>query len=354
MEDERKKDLIIYAIIAVLVLALCACFWADRRRNVRRMQELTRQSQQLNDESVRNRQKGEEIYWSVKDQISGSIPGFVCWGDECAAGNGYGSLETRLASRINSALVTDLEDSFRKFSGLYYMSHLDIPVENMGVTNEGFYEILARAGVKQVFTAEDIEIPAGAGRRDMRLCGAYGGEYHFSEQKYVKFGTTTVLGVDGRLYTGSTYYDDLHFVMAFERNVAGEAVTVPAGTQVTFAGSEQYPSYIPVLFFGEQEGVPADIFIDGLKGMIARSGRDDDAYVVICSTPAGSELDTALTQAFIGHYIQCDKSAEDLRLADLKVISDQIYYKLDALGCFDGVKQAVGQAAADLAALSAR
>jgi hypothetical protein len=256
-----------------------------------------------------------------------------------------------LSNKIEDAFFSQLMEDFSNVGRMYNVSEIVINVANMGVTNEGLNEIMARTGARQMVVGKGFDMPADPSRIDLTLEDEAGNTLRFAEQSNAKFGEARIGGVAGNLYAGEPY-DSSHFHLAFERSAGGKETAVPAGTPVETEGANKYRSYCPILFFSEYDDVAADVFIGFVQDVIARYG-DQEHYIVICVTEEGSEWDQALLQTFQSHYILVDKRPEDISESDCDMLAVHVYSVLSSQGAFDAVKDAVNDAHEKLLQLNA-
>lgn len=343
---KSRRNIIIAALLVVLTGVLAAFLIINGRKEKEKENELDSYSKDAMKQATEKRQVGEEIYNNLALTVEESFTGIVCWGDDSMAGNPYGNLPEQLGTAVNKMLFADLKNDLFTKAKMMNANKLNISVVNMGASDEGFREILTRTGARQLVVGEDYTIPSNTERNNITLADPDGNVMMFAKQKQAMLGDTTIAGVSGKLYYGTVYYDSMHQMLSFGRDLNGEEVKVKAGTPVYTAGAQLYREYIPVLFFAEQDGVSAEEFIAGVNEIIAIYG--DGKYVIICTTESGSAYDTALSAAFGEQYIRNGKKAFDMRKDDFKNLAGQTYESLIKQGVFDKILTGTEAAKAEL------
>lgn len=340
MKDRRN------VLSTVFVLTLAAVFvfvfWSLRERQDRmtdRNREIAQAEQRLGEEKKR---EGEEIYGQLVASVREALPGIVCWGDDAMAGNGRGSLPGKLAQWIAKTYFDEIKRELSDKTRVYNSAALEIDVAAMGAADEGLNEIMARCGARQLVLAEDYRIPHRQDRVNLTLMDDAGNLLYFAEQKYAKFGETTISGVVGKLYDGFGSFDRWHLKLSFARDQAGLSVVAPAGTPVYTAGATRYRAYQPVLFFTETAEVDAQTFVDSVRQILSLYGSGP--YAVVCTASVGSAWDQALRQAFGARYLRNDRTVSQMREEDYQALAEKTFACLQDQGVFDGVAQAVAQA----------
>ena len=77
----------------------------------------------------------------------------------------------------------------------------------------------------------------------------------------------------------------------------------------------------------------------------AAAGADlSGAFVIICTTQEGSELDEALSEAFGDRYIRNDTARDHMTGEDYDLLADRVLEQLDRQGYFKGFNEAVRKA----------
>ncbi len=346
MRKRNGMDIALSIAVVVLAAILTLALISDRRKGAERAQAVSRAAEQEREVTEERRQAGEAIREGVARSIQDSFPGVVCWGDQSMLGNRYGNLPAELDEALDGELFSAIESDLTGKMRLYSAQRLKVEVVNMGVSNEGFSEILARTGARQLVVGEAMTIPAGTDRQDIDLTDAAGNAMRFAEQSRARFGETKIAGVTGRLYDGKGRYDKAHVKLAFGRDRAGQAVTVQAGTPVYTEGATQYRAFIPVLFFAEDEGVDAGAFVAGIIDILSAHGSGP--YVLICTTQKDSDWDRALTETFGDRYIRNGKAVTAMKTGDYEALAKSAFANLKAQGVFDEIIRAVDAARAEI------
>ena len=341
-----------YALILVLSVAVVGLYLNGvHARNARQAV----QQALIVQEAARNReldQQRDSIFETVATAAK-SVEGIVFWGDESLTVNRETSLPAQVNNRIEDALISPVISRMVKATGPANYPHDLIPINNMGVDNEGIEEILCRAGARKIRTGQDFEVREDVMARDIEMVGENGQKLLFASQQYAKFGNVSLQGISGWLYQGSYYYDSVHSVLAFGRDKQGEARTVPAGTVLEVESQQKYRRNRTVLFFGEHPEIGDEALVQCMKDLLSRQVGHEDQYVVVCTTGEGSALDRLLTEAFGDHYLRNDSTPEDMGTTPYQKLSQRVYEVLDRYGAFDEVKKGAEAAMAAVDALEA-
>lgn len=331
--------------VAVLFCLLVVMYMHERKQRAVKAEENRQIAARVEAEQGQHKAAIAEIYGSLTEALAKGPAGFVCWGDKEMEGNQYGTLPSSLDHKIDETFFSSLRQALIQ-SGAYDARGLGIQVVNMAASNEGLNEIMVRTGAHQMVLGQELGLLSGNDKNSMvnvTLADEEGNVLHFADQKYAKFGTTTIDDVEGSLYTGTESYDDLHSMLAFRRKTAGEEYVIPAGEEVETQGAEVYRKYYPVLFFSEQEGVSASKFVSCMQEITDRYRRRN-RNVVICVTAQGSEWDLALQEAFGDHYLRQDKHVEEMTAEDYDALADRVFAAFEAQGTFNRVDKATQEA----------
>ena len=343
---QNFKNVILIVVNVIFAVFLALLLMKDREEEAERAREYKELSAQIQKDTREKMEVGEEIYDELLLALTDSFSGIVCWGDRSMVGNRSVNLPDELSELVDRSVFESIRERFSDKAELDNVHDLKIDVVNMGAANEGFREILARTGARQMVLGEALEIPAGDDRQNITLADPDRNLLLFAEQQYARFGETTIKGIKGRLYSGTGSYDELHGRLSFGRDEGGVAVTAPAGTPVYTEGAEKYRSYTPVLFFEESDDLEAAEFVDGIKDILSIYG--DGKYVLICTTAAGSKWDKKLKRAFPDQYLRNDSPVEDMSTEDCEDLAGEVFECLEKQGAFDAVYQAVEAAKSSL------
>lgn len=296
----------------------------------------------------------------LRQAVSQALPGIVCWGDSLTYGYGGNgeSYPATLQRLINERLVDG------------------IPVVNNGVCVEPTYTIMARAGAWEMRTNQFI-IPAQCYPTEIHIdfeSGMYSNLAAFGD---AGLNPVTINGVKGNIT--SSYHSEDYGYCYFTRLEPGDEVFVEGDTQVYPASKELYGGYVNVIFMGENG------HYENAEDLISQYQRIIDArgltrYVIIGLTTGDNtsrgELSGKMAAYFGNNYIDMRTELanrgpelvglerqsgdwynvqEGLVMGYLK--SDEIhlneygyravgmilYERMEALGYFDGVKNAIAQ-----------
>ena len=251
---KNRLNYLCAAGVVVLFCLLVVMYVQERKQRAVRAEENRQIAARVEEENGRRKGAVEEIYASMTEALAKGPAGFVCWGDGEMVGNQYGTLPSSLDHKIDETYFAQLRPALLH-AGAYDARIQGIKVVNMGASNEGLNEIMVRTGAHQMVLGQELGLLSGNDKNSMvnvTLADEEGNVLHFADQKYAKFGTTTIDDVEGSLYTGTESYDDLHSMLAFRRKTAGEEYVIPAGEEVETQGAEVYRKYYPVLFFSDR------------------------------------------------------------------------------------------------------
>ena len=133
---------------------------------------------------------------------------------------------------------------------------------------------------------------------------------------------------------GDTSEDD-------EADSAGEEEDPEAGEAAETGAEEEEESDTGELEEGSDAGST------GPAPEVEEGGAATDlsgAFVIICTTQEGSELDEALSGAFGDRYIRNDTARDNMTAEDYDLLADQVLEQLDRQGYFKGFNEAVRKA----------
>lgn len=323
--------------------------------------------------------------------ISEKLPGIVCWGDSLTSGPGGNAMTypRALGNKVNQEIINaydplaSLSDEAKALVSAEDYK-ISLPVVNMGVGGETTYTILARNGAIPFVTASDITIPAGKTSVSISLKAQDGHQVAPLLQGNAGMEYVTISGVRGVITNNSGY--------KFTRSEAGSQVSVPAGTEVVTAGSENYRDYATVIYIGQNnnrygtatnykstDSDYADL-VRQQRAIIDHQTANNDKFVIVGLHMAEPRYRAALENYMQNEYgdkflnlrkYLCTSSMEDagivptqndrwrmqagyaplsLMSSDLlhfnakgyELIGNLVYDKMDQLGYFDEVRAALG------------
>ena len=325
------------------------------------------------------------------DTISEKLPGIVCWGDSLTSGPGGNAMSypRALGNRVTQEIINaydplaSLSDEAKALVSAddYKVS---VPVVNMGVGGETTYTILGRNGAIPFVTASAITIPAGKTPVSISLRSQDGHQVAPLLQGNAGMEYVTISGVRGVITNTDGY--------KFTRSEAGNRVSVPAGTEIVTAGSENYRDYVTVIYIGQNNGKygtatnykPTDSDYADLvrqqRAIIDRQTANNDKFIIVGLHMAEPRYRAALENYMQNEYgdkflnlrkYLCTSSMDDagitptqndiwrmqagyapfsLMTGDLlhfnskgyELIGNLVYEKMEQLGYFDEVFTALG------------
>ncbi len=313
--------------------------------------------------------------------IADRLPGIVCWGDSLTSGPGGDAMTypKSLQNSINNAIcsvydpTSSLSDEAKSLVDAEDYK-ISIPVINMGVGGETTNTILGRNGAVPFVTSGSLTIPSGTTPVRIRFVSQNGRTVAPLLQGSAGMEYVTISGVRGvisKSYGGYT----------FTRSEAGSEVTVPGGTVITTAGSENYRDYITVIFIGQNGGfTDYDDLVVQQRAIIEHQTRNNDRYIIIglhTTTPSyRDDLEGLMEEEYGDKYInlrrymatdaiydagleptQEDRWRMDIGFAPLsllavdelhfndtgyELIGKLVYNRMESLGYFDEVKLSAG------------
>ena len=400
-ENDGRKKVIINIVLCVLILAVVAgllFFMMRVREETRKHDEqlaemYVQQQQQQNEARIESVNSIDVEYQKQMDTVARYMPGVVCWGDNTtAAVSGMLNFPYVLQTYINTYLC-DIYDFSSTIENALDYTRLDwkkykvsIPVVNMATGKESTYTILGRAGVVPYVIAEEFTIPAGTEPVEIRFVSKSGYAVTPLTGGDLGFNNVNIAGIEGVIalnneaysYNGSASY-------TFTRLQPGSARLVEKGTQIGIASEDMYKNYVHVVMIGMYgEFTSADDLVRQVKELLARQTQNSERYIVLgpyanatYSYAASLEdIDNAMVQAFGNRYISIRKyligdgytdadikptnedqyfisqelvppsfkvasQSEELNSLAHKLIGKLVYTRMDNLGYFDEIKDAL-------------
>lgn len=296
----------------------------------------------------------------LRQAVQEALPGIVCWGDSMTAG--YGGNGESYPSTLQRLINENLIDG--------------IPVVNNGVCVEPSHTIMARAGVWEMY-ARDFVIPADCTPVEIKILMQDGMYTNLASFGDGGLNPVTIAGVKGTLK--SAYHEDDYGWFDFTRLEPGEAVGVADMTPVIPASSSLYGGYVNIIFMGENGYFTSpEHLISQYQLFIDKRGLS--RYLIIGLTSGNntsrSELSQKMSDYFGDNYIdmRTELISRGPELVGLErkegdwyniqegilmgyLMSDVVhlneygyramgmivYERMDKLGYFDGVKNALAK-----------
>ena len=189
------------ALCIVLAAAIVTLVFMNQRRNRARAEELKTRQEEIKREEKEKLQKASDLYIDLATLCQDIR--IVCWGDEEMRGQEELSLPKALEETANESLFTEVKDAFSGILDLDEQTPLDVETVNMGVSDEGMREILARAGVNELQVSQWTVIPADTEPKNISMRDDVSSTpLRFAEQRRDLFGPVTILDVEGSLVVG--------------------------------------------------------------------------------------------------------------------------------------------------------
>ena len=293
-KNERRRTIIWNIIIfLVLVLVVVGLFRAMSYVNKQIDEEdkkLQAENSNQRQELIAARQENQEAirqtYESHLQAVSQYLPGIVCWGDSLTAGSSGGvSYPSTLQTYINAYLCSayDLRYSLESTESISKLKKDDykisIPVINMGAGQEDIPTILGRSGVVPFVVSSDFVIPAGKQSVSLRILSEDGSSVAPLTAGSSGVNPVTIAGIQGTL---SLEQNSGVKTYQFTRLEEGEAVSIPKGTEVVTACTDQYRDYIHIVWMGSYGDYRSpESLVAKTKQLLQRQQVNGDRYLVI-------------------------------------------------------------------------
>lgn len=341
-----------------------------------------------------DKERLENLTIKVQNTISIYLPGIVCWGDSLTAGAGGQYLPNGKTLKSGIKYPNILRDEIEENIISAFEVKIDVPeVINMGVGGENTDTILGRNGAVPFVLSSDLTIPAvlksnasDASPAEIHLASQGGDPVAPLRQGDKGMESISINGIEGIITIEQESYTAAEYKYYFTRTAPGDAVIIPQGSVVQTQGSTLYTGYIPIIFIGENGG-----YNDGAE-LIAQqqaiinhqgAGISRERYIIVGSHSgtAGerAEIESLMEETYGRKYINlreymvteglsdagieptdvdneliaagaCPASlrvaAEDVHFNSVgyELIGKLIYKRMDELGYFNEVKDAINSA----------
>ena len=399
-ENDRRKRIILNIVLCVLILAVVAGLGffmlrtheETKRHDEELAQMYVQQQQQQTEARIESVNSIDVEYQKQMDVVKQYMPGIVCWGDNTtAAVSGMLNFPYVLQTYINTYLC-DIYDFSSTIENALDYTRLDwkkykvsIPVVNMASGKESSYTILGRAGVVPYVISEDMVIPAGTEPVDMKFTSIGGQAVTPLTGGDLGFNNVSVAGIEGVIALNTEAYSYNGYPQyTFTRLQPGAEKSVGKGTPIQIASANSYKDYIHVVLIGMYgEYVNGDDLVNQVKQLLSRQNLNSERYIVlgpyshnIYSSASMDDVDNAMLQAFGNRYISIRKyligdgytdadikptnedqyyvyqemvppsfrvasQSEELNSLAHKLIGKLIYTRMDNLGYFNEIKEAL-------------
>lgn len=402
-ENERRNELIrnivIGVILVLLTVGLVFGYLAVRKRiqeeDARLSDIHSDQRQELSDARQENKAQINMIYQKHLDVLAQYLPGIICWGDSLTNGSsGNVSYPHTLQKYLDVYIagVYDLRYSLDSFEGLSIIDwddyKISIPVVNMGAGRENSATILGRSGVLPYVVSENFTIPAETEGVTLEIVA----EDDRSVTPLIAgdggVNPVTIAGVQGTLTRVSGAQTWKPHTYQFTRLEAGTEIPVEKGTKIVTAVTDAYQDYIHIVWLGTYDNaVNPEKLVSDTKALLQRQNINTERYLVIgpcasngtwsmSSTNILESIDSAMLQAFGDRYINLRKyliedglrdagvtattqdkqslaagkipnsfrsntSGADLNGVAYELLGKLVYERMDRLGYFDEVRDAL-------------
>ena len=340
-KNDHWKKVLLNVFLALLIIAILG----GLGYSMLRVRQQTREhDEQLSELYVQQQQQQTEArqesvaaiqaeYDKDMETVRRFLPGIVCWGDSLTLGSsGNISYPSVLKTYIDTYFcdIYDFRstiDNAEDFSRLKWDEYkVSVPVVNMGAGPENSYTILGRSGAVPYVLKKDVELPAEPEPVEVQLLSEDGGEVTPLIGGSAGVNNVAIGDVEGELTIDSGSRTRGVYKYYFIRSGTGEAVSIPAGTRVVTAASDQYRDYIHVVCIGTfGKFKTAEDLVSQVKALLGRQNSNPERFIVLglCSLDGKAysaskmdEIDTAMMQAFGNRYINVRKYLIEDGLAD--------------------------------------
>lgn len=343
-ENTRRKRIALNIFLVVLILAVLAVlgyFMLQVRQQTRAHdEELSEIYVQQQREQTEARQESVTViqteYEKDMQTVADYLPGIVCWGDSLTLGSaGNISYPAVLQTYLNTYFcdIYDFRSTIEnadEFSRLKWDDYkVSVPVINMGAGREDSYTILGRSGAVPYVLGKEVVIPAGTEPVEIVLQSEGGQSVAPLTGGNAGVNNVHIGGIEGTLSIDSSAYlfSDYHYY--FTRTSAGEETTLPAGTVVKTAASDQYRDYIHVVCIGTYGKFSnGEELVEQVRELLSRQEKNPDRFIVLglCSVDNSTystytldSIDMAMMQAFGNKYINVRKYLVEDGLQDAEI-----------------------------------
>lgn len=254
------------------------------------------------------------------------FPGIVCWGDSLTYGaHGNGVTYPLVLEAMIKENITDL----------YNLP--PIPVVNMGVGGESSITIAGRNGAIPYVLSRDLTIPADCTPVAVQYISKEGQNVAPLRQGKAGVNPVTIGGIEGTLSITQETHISKEFSYHFTRSAAGEAITVPSGTEIVTAASHQNLDYLPVVYIGQNGGFAGfGDLIHQQRSIIDHQNANRDRFIVVGlhkgTAESCADLEKAMRDEYGDRYINLRKYMSTKAMADAGLEPTQEDLQLMAQG----------------------
>jgi hypothetical protein len=298
------KKLVVTVILSVIVIAaLCVLSYMTIRKS--KEQESFAQDE-INAYKIEKQEETEKEkeYNNELQKLLEEVPGIVCWGDDMTAGQG--STGVTYPDVLKTLLLAD---------------SINIPVINMGITDESSLEVLGRCGAIPFIVAEDMTLAGNGYVSEFQLKNINGAEvFPLMHNNNPGVNPVKVNGIDCTFY-GHIISSTDHSVNGYylARAEQGEDTVIPAGTVIETSGMD-YGDYINILCIGQNGGYTSlDDLTNQIDLFISKLGKNKDKYIILGYASSSAEFENALAQKYGEHFLNTRDYLVENGLADAKL-----------------------------------
>ncbi len=327
-------------------------------------------------------------YEVVENVIAQCLPGVVCWGGSLTAGAGGGGTTYPLVLQelIKENIVDpfNAENDFEMNRGLFKKYDYDlgiVPVVNMGVGGEDTKTILGRNGAVPFTVKENFIIPANTEPVEIKIEGGVP-----LRQGNAGMDSVEIAGIPGVIAIEQESYSAVEYTYRFYRSEPGTAIEVEKGTEIITSGSGRYLDYLIIVFMGENGGyTDVSELIEQQKAIVNHQRENSQSFIIVGSHTGTEEekveIESALEKEYGEKYINLRTYMSSQGITDVKkilgvdialtekdkemmghgmtpesLLSDTVHFnqygyelighllyeRMDKLGYFDEVREAIG------------
>lgn len=388
--ERRRLRFTLCALVTIAaVLAFVLLIRHTNQRDRQEAAELRALHNKVQESENAERDRLLGICDQVKEAYQSDVPGIICWGDNLASGNGEEStaypqiIHDLLEENITSAFdINDIIQEEYSFLASTIVTDISTPdVLNLGVFGEDTVTILGRNGAVPYVISENFTVPAEEEPVEIMFRSKGGEAVAPLLRGYGGINYASIGGVVGTLVADSPTSDDKEHSYFFTRKESGEAVEVPAGTEILTGISDKFLDYIVVISMGQNGGwSTAAELISQQKAILSHQTENADKYIIVGiptgTTESQAGLEAAMEKEYGRKFINLRQYMCTDGLADAgikptaqdqeaikkgvvppslfpdnanftvkgnELIGKLIYSRMDELGYFDEVKGVIGE-----------
>jgi hypothetical protein len=230
----------------------------------------------------------EKEYNEALQKLLDEVPGIVCWGDDMTAGQGGTGIT--YPDVLKTLLLAD---------------GIEIPVVNMGITDESSLEVLGRCGAIPFVVAEEMTLAGNGYVSEFKLKNINGADvFPLMHNNNPGVNPVKVNGIDctfyGHILSSTDHSANGYYLSKVEK---GENTVIPTGSVIETEGMN-YGDYINILCIGKHGGYQnlTDL-TNQIDLFISKLGKNKDKYIILGYPSSSAEFENALAQKYGAHFL---------------------------------------------------